>query len=267
MITGASAASPSRSTRPAARSLGFVAAAPGLGRSCRWSSGCSRRCCCPTRWPRARADAVRARPVGADRQTYEGMKSPDAAETRHRGAGRHARAGADAVQPRPDGLPVAGAGRRRLGLSALHPRRAGPARGGRKPRQRARAGLQGRAHPPGGDPLRRRLRGAGRRLHQPRARAAMDRRHDRRRGLDRAGHRGLRLVAAGRRGRRCLSLRRGDGAAAEPPGRGRRRTGRALVAAGLALYCHHPRARDHLGPRDRAWRARLAGPAFPRLVG
>ncbi len=81
-------------------------------------------------------------------------------------------------------------------------------------------------------------------------------------GLDRAGHRRLRQLARVWRADRRVSFRRRHRAAAEPAGGGGQGARRAAVD--VALPDHHPRAGDHLGPRG-AWRARIAGPLFPRL--
>ena len=95
------------------------------------------------------------------------------------------------------------------GCSVPHARRADPPRGRRQPRLRACARLQGGLGALSGGPLRRRLRGPGRRLSLARLYAAMGGEHDRRARLDRAGAGRLRHLAALPGGRRRLPLRRG----------------------------------------------------------
>ena len=87
--------------------------------------------------------------------------------------------------------------------------RADPARGRRQPRLGPCARLWRRADPVPGGAVRRRLRRAGGRLPVARLHAAMDRQHDRRARLDRAGPCRLRGMAAGAAScsARCSSAR------------------------------------------------------------
>ena len=110
--------------------------------------------------------------------------------------------------------------------------------------------------------VRRCLRRTWRGLSQPRSGAAMDRGHDRRCGLDRAGAGCLRQLEGGARLAGRLAFRRRQRAAAQPSGRRCRAAGR--ISFDVALPDHHPRAGHHVGgPQPRA---RVAGPNFPCLA-
>ena len=179
----------------------------------------------------AGVDAVRA---GAVEPAGPGLRGDQGAEPgadRPGAALRSALRRAGALRARSDRLPVARAGRRDLGVPEVHPRRPGAARGGREPRRGACARLSRHSRPDRGHRLRGRLRGAGRRLSEPRARAAMDRGHDGRGGVDRAGHRRLRVLEGGARARRRLSFRRNHRLAAQPSDGGARVPVELLSAA------------------------------------
>ena len=117
-------------------------------------------------------------------------------------------------------------------------------------------------HPLSGRDVRRRLRRAGRRLSVARLHAAMDREHDGRPRLDRAGAGGLRLVAAVARAGGRLSVRRGHHRPAACAGAGDR--GSVAAAFFAALSGNDPRARSNFAQQatDHDQHTGIPGPAF-----